>query len=156
MSDAAWEFRWPLRVYIEDTDAGGIVFYVNYLKYMERARTELMRAYGYDKAAVFAVDSMFVVRHVAVDYRRPARLDDELIATARIVEQRAAQLTFEQRILRGDEELCGGRVNIACVDCSTLKPKRIPEQLLKSLQNPPLRESIASASMAATQVARNA
>ncbi len=135
MTDRTKEFRWPLRVYIEDTDAGGIVFYVNYLKYMERARTEFMRAYGYDKAAVFSADLMFVVRDIAVDYRRPARLDDELIATARIVENRAAQLTFEQRILRGDEELCGGRVNIACVDRGTLKPKRIPDELLSKLQH---------------------
>lgn len=128
------EFHWPLRVYIEDTDAGGIVFYVNYLKYMERARTEFMRAHGFDKAAVFSVDLMFVVRKVEVDYRRPARLDDELIATARIIEQRSAQLTFEQRILRDDEELCGGRVNIACVDRNTLRPARIPETLITSLQ----------------------
>ena len=130
---AATEFRWPLRVYIEDTDAGGIVFYVNYLKYMERARTEFMRAHGYDKAAVFGVDLMFVVRNVSIAYRRPARLDDELAATARIVEQRAAQLTFEQRILRGDEELCGGHVNIACVERATMKPARIPEDLLIAL-----------------------
>ncbi|HEY3699202.1 MAG TPA: tol-pal system-associated acyl-CoA thioesterase [Spongiibacteraceae bacterium] len=127
------EFHWPLRVYIEDTDAGGIVFYVNYLKYMERARTEFMRAHGFDKAAVFSTHLMFVVRAIAVDYRRPAKLDDELIATARIVERRATQLTFEQRILRGAEELCGGRVNIACVDQHTLKPKRIPEDLLIAL-----------------------
>lgn len=139
-NEPAIEFRWPLRVYIEDTDAGGIVFYVNYLKYMERARTEFMRAHGYDKAALLSenkgsADLMFVVRDIAVDYRRPAQLDDELIATARIVENRAAQLTFEQRILRGDEELCGGRVNIACVDRATLKPRRIPEELLNKLRN---------------------
>jgi tol-pal system-associated acyl-CoA thioesterase len=133
------EFRWPLRVYIEDTDAGGIVFYVNYLKYMERARTEFMRAHGYDKAAVFGVDLMFVVRNVAIEYRRPAKLDDALIATARIIEHRAAQLTFEQRILRGDEDLCGGRVNIACVDRATLKPKRMPEELMTALHLMPSR-----------------
>jgi len=128
------EFHWPLRVYIEDTDAGGIVFYVNYLKYMERARTEFMRKCGFGKAAIFDDSKlMFVVRRVAVDYRRPAKLDDELIATARIVERGTAQLTFEQRILRGAEELCGGRVNIACVDQHTLKPKRIPDDLLAAL-----------------------
>jgi len=133
------EFRWPVRVYIEDTDAGGIVFYVNYLKYMERARTEFMRTHGYDKAALLSestagADLMFVVRSVNVDYRRPAKLDDELIATAKIIECGKAQLTFEQRILRGNEELCGGRVNIACVECSTMKPARIPEDLLNRLQ----------------------
>lgn len=129
------EFRWPLRVYIEDTDAGGIVFYVNYLKYMERARTEFMRVYGYGKAAIFSSDLMFVVRSVNVDYRAPAQLDDELIATARIIEYRAAQLTFEQRILRGAEIVCDARVNIVSVDKQTLKPKRIPEELLTSLRN---------------------
>ncbi len=134
MSNSPTEFRWPLRVYIEDTDAGGIVFYVNYLKYMERARTELMRAHGYDKAAVFSVDLMFVVRGVDVNYRRPAQLDDELVATAKVIEYGKAQLTFEQRILRADEELCGGRVNIACVERGSMKPARIPEALLACLQ----------------------
>ncbi|MDB6060561.1 MAG: tol-pal system-associated acyl-CoA thioesterase [Verrucomicrobiaceae bacterium] len=127
------EFKWPLRVYIEDTDAGGIVFYINYLKYMERARTEMLRAVGFDKNAVFSEDLMFVVRAANVRYRRPARLDDEVIATARIVESRAAQLIFEQRILRGAEELCGGNVNIACVDKNTLKPKPISKTLLVAL-----------------------
>jgi tol-pal system-associated acyl-CoA thioesterase len=127
------EFGWPLRVYIEDTDAGGIVFYVNYLKYMERARTEMLRSVGFDKNFIFSEALMFVVHSVELRYRQPARLDDELVATARIVEARAAQLTFEQRILRGAEELCGGRVNIACVDRSTLKPKRIPKTLMVAL-----------------------
>jgi tol-pal system-associated acyl-CoA thioesterase len=141
MSRDVKEFHWPLRVYIEDTDAGGIVFYVNYLKYMERARTEFMRTYGYDKAALLSegkagADLMFVVRRVNVDYRRPAKLDDELTATAKVVEIGKAQLTFEQRILRGDDVLCGGRVNIACVEYGTMKPARIPEELLTSLQNP--------------------
>lgn len=129
----ATEFGWPLRVYIEDTDAGGIVFYVNYLKYMERARTELLRSVGFDKNYIFSEALMFVVRSVNVVYRVPARLDDELIATAHIVERGAAQLSFEQRILRGAEEICGGRINIACVDKATLKPKRIPKTLLAAL-----------------------
>jgi tol-pal system-associated acyl-CoA thioesterase len=127
------EFRWPLRVYIEDTDAGGIVFYVNYLKYMERARTEFMRSHGFGKAAIFSSNLMFVVHGVNVQYHRPAMLDDELITTARIVEHRSAQLIFEQRILRGADELCGGQVDIVCVDRQTLKPKRIPEELLIAL-----------------------
>lgn len=127
------EFRWPLRVYIEDTDAGGIVFYVNYLKYMERARTEFMRAHGFGKAAIFSSDLMFVVHGVSVKYHRPAKLDDQLIATARILNHGAAKLAFEQRILRGAEELCGGRVDIVCVERQTLKPKRIPNELLAAL-----------------------
>jgi tol-pal system-associated acyl-CoA thioesterase len=136
------EFRWPLRVYIEDTDAGGIVYYVNYLKYMERARTEYLRGLGYakndfgggpDAPKIFTEDFMFVVHSVTVRYRKPARLDDELLATARIVERGAAQLRFEQRILRGAEELCGGEVKVACVDRHTMKPRRMPEALLAAL-----------------------
>lgn len=138
------EFRWPLRVYIEDTDAGGIVYYVNYLKYMERARTEYLRGLGYAKndfggvdageaPRIFTEDFMFVVHSVSVRYRRPARLDDELQATARIVERGAAQLRFEQRILRGAEELCGGEVKVACVDRHTMKPRRLPANLLAAL-----------------------
>lgn len=137
------EFRWPLRVYIEDTDAGGIVYYVNYLKFMERARTEYFRSFGYGKnefgqdaagaPKIFTEDFMFVVHSVAVRYRRPARLDDELIATARLLERGAAQLRFEQRILRGDEELCGGEVGVACVDRRSMKPRRMPDALLARL-----------------------
>lgn len=127
------EFALPIRVYIEDTDAGGIVYYVNYLKYMERARTEFMRAHGFDKRFIFTEDLMFVVHSIDVRYQRPARLDDELMATARIVDNGAAQLLFEQRILRGAEEICIGSVRIACVDAATLKPRRIPSVLLKAL-----------------------
>jgi tol-pal system-associated acyl-CoA thioesterase len=128
------EFQCPVRVYIEDTDAGGIVYYVNYLKYMERARTEFMRNLGYDKNFIFTEDLMFVVHSVEVRYHRPARLDDELTATARIAESGAAQLLFEQRILRGDDELCAGHVRIVCVEQQTLKPRRIPKNLLAALQ----------------------
>lgn len=127
------EFRCPVRVYIEDTDAGGIVYYVNYLKYMERARTEFMRQFGYGKQSIFSADLMFVVHAVDVRYRRPAQLDDELVATARILRGGAAQLVFEQRILRGAEELCGGTVDIVCVDRRTLKPRRVPKAMLAAL-----------------------
>jgi tol-pal system-associated acyl-CoA thioesterase len=127
------EFHCPLRVYIEDTDAGGIVYYVNYLKYMERARTEFMRHHGYGKQSIFSADLMFVVRAVEVRYHRPAQLDDELTATARILESGAAQLLFEQRILRGAEELCSGTIGIVCVDRQTLKPRRIPRVMLDAL-----------------------
>lgn len=128
------EFHWPLRVYVEDTDAGGIVFYANYLKYMERARTEMLRSIGFDKNFIFSQTLMFVVRAVDVRYRLPAKLDDELIATARIAESRSAQLIFEQRILRGGEELCSGHVDVACVDRATVKPRRIPQNLVDALR----------------------
>ena len=84
------EFSFKLRVYIEDTDAGGIVYYVNYLKFMERARTEFMRSLGYGKDYIFNHDLMFVVRDVALEYLKPAGLDDELQATARLTGMRGA------------------------------------------------------------------
>lgn len=127
------EFQLPLRVYIEDTDAGGIVYYVNYLKYMERARTEFMRQAGCAKAALFEQDSMFVVQSVDIRYRLPARLDDELVATAEICETGAAQIIFRQRILRAAELLCDGRVRVVCVDRHSMKPRRMPRKLLAEL-----------------------
>jgi tol-pal system-associated acyl-CoA thioesterase len=126
-------FSIPVRVYIEDTDAGGIVYYVNYLKYMERARTEFMRAQGFDKRYIFTAELMFVVRDVQVKYLRAARLDDELQVTAKIVETGAAQLLFEQRILRAAEEICTGFVRVACVEVGAMKPRRIPPELLAAM-----------------------
>ena len=113
---APTEFSHKLRVYIEDTDAGGIVYYVNYLKFMERARTEFMRSLGYDKNIIFSTDLMFVVRDVAVSYLQPARLDDELTATAVIVKLRGAAIIFRQSVLRGEDLLATGEITIACVD----------------------------------------
>lgn len=131
------EFRWPVRVYIEDTDAGGIVYYVNYLKYMERARTELLRDIGFGKAAILDSERMFVVRSVAVDYRAPARLDDELIIQSRVLAVRGAGLSMQQDVLRNTGAdpvlLCGGRVELACVDRSSLRPCRVPKPLLEAL-----------------------
>ena len=127
-------FSHPVRVYIEDTDAGGIVFYVNYLKYMERARTELMRALGYGKAALFHRDRMFVVVETQVRYLQAARLDDELAVTAVVCHAGGARLSFEQGVYKGETELCTGRVQVACVDRHSLKPQRIPADMLARLQ----------------------
>jgi tol-pal system-associated acyl-CoA thioesterase len=116
MNPDAVEFSLPLRVYIEDTDAGGIVFYVNYLKYMERARTEFMRSLGLDRERIFNAGLMFVVTRAALDYHLPARLDDELTVTARPRAVRGASLSLEQRVYRRAELLVAGEVTIACVD----------------------------------------
>jgi tol-pal system-associated acyl-CoA thioesterase len=131
---ARGEFSFGLRVYIEDTDAGGIVYYVNYLKYMERARTEFMRTLGYGKDYIFNHDLMFVVRDVAVTYLQPAQLDDELVATATIVRQRGAGIVFHQSVRRGDEVLAQGDLTIACVDRNGLKPRRLPAHMVASLR----------------------
>lgn len=128
------EFSLPLRVYIEDTDAGGIVYYVNYLKYMERARTEFMRSLGYDRGAVFNSEHLFVVRDIALAYRAPARLDDELTATASVVEARGASLALSQSVWRGEDLLVSGDVTIACVGREDLRPRRMPGDMLATLR----------------------
>jgi len=128
------EFSYKLRVYIEDTDAGGIVYYVNYLKFMERARTEMMRAMGFGKDYIFNHDLMFVVRDVAVRYRLPAQLDDELVATAAIRELSGAAMRLQQTIKRGDQLLAEGEVTIACVDRAGVKPRRLPREMSQRLR----------------------
>ena len=130
----AGEFSFKLRVYIEDTDAGGIVYYVNYLKFMERARTEFMRSLGYGKDYIFNHDLMFVVRDVAVTYLLPARLDDELEATASIEQLRGAVMVLRQSVRRGDAILAQGDVTIACVDRSGVKPRRLPPEMVARLK----------------------
>jgi tol-pal system-associated acyl-CoA thioesterase len=128
------EFSTAVRVYIEDTDAGGIVYYVNYLKFMERARTEFMRGLGFGKDYIFNHDLMFVVKDVAVTYNSPARLDDELAATAGIARLRGAGIIFHQRIYRGEELLAQGDVTVACVDRAGEKVRRIPEDMVARLK----------------------
>lgn len=125
--------RLPLRVYIEDTDAGGIVYYVNYLKYMERARTEFMRAHGFDKRYIFNSDLMFVVHSLKADYRDSAELDDEIEATAEILHCGRAAILFRQQVWRDSQLLCDAEVKIACVAKNTRKPQRIPAEMLASL-----------------------
>ena len=128
------EFSLPLRVYIEDTDAGGIVYYVNYLKFMERSRTEMMRSLGFDKNFIFNEQLMFVVRDVAVTYLKPAKLDDELIATATITQLKGATMTLHQSVKLNGEVLAQGQVMIVCVDKSGIKPRRIPRSMLEALR----------------------
>ena len=92
------EYCLPIRVYVEDTDAGGIVYYANYLKYIERARTELIRSLGYDKPALFG-DLQFVVHSVEIKYRQPAVLDDEVVATAKLIKVSRTSFTIAQKVL---------------------------------------------------------
>ena len=127
------EYRLAIRVYIEDTDAGGIVYYVNYLKYFERARTELIRSLGVDKTAVMEDGSVFVVTSVAIDYLAPARLDDQLEAVAEVVNRGAATIEFRQSVVRSGIELASGRVRVALTDGTSGKPKRMPKGLRELL-----------------------
>ncbi|NIP71620.1 MAG: tol-pal system-associated acyl-CoA thioesterase, partial [Gemmatimonadetes bacterium] len=119
-------FDIPVRVYVEDTDAGGIVYYVNYLKFMERARTEWFRSRGYEKPALFRDDLMFVVHSLEIGYRKPARLDDLLRVSAWVVRPGRTFFIMEQTVRRGDEVLCTARVKVACVARDGLKPRPIP------------------------------
>lgn len=127
-------FNWPIRVYYEDTDAGGVVFYANYLKFFERSRTEMLRAMGYEQDELMtAAGVIFVVRSVQIDYLSPARFNEQLIVSAKITEAKKASLIFDQVISRGDDILCTGIIRIACLDAKTMRPKAIPEHLLEQL-----------------------
>jgi len=129
-------FVWPVRVYYEDTDAGGVVFYANYLKFFERARTEMLRAMGYEQDELMANEGViFVVRSVQVDYLSPARFNELLHVSARISLAKKASLTFEQTITRGNDMLCKGSVRIACLDAHVMRPKAIPETLFRALEH---------------------
>jgi acyl-CoA thioester hydrolase len=129
-------FTWPIRVYWEDTDAGGIVFYANYLKFFERARTEWLRSLGVDQSTLRdTVGGMFVVSETSVRYLAPARLDDELSVTAALEAGGRASLIIAQQARRGDTLLCEGTIRIGWVDAATLRPARIPPSILDVLQN---------------------
>jgi acyl-CoA thioester hydrolase len=128
-------FRWPVRVYYEDTDAAGIVYYANYLKFMERARTEWLRSHGLEPSRLARETGVvFVVTAVDARYRRPARLDDALEVETRISRIGRASLHMEQRVLRTDEVLCAAALRIGCLDSVGLKPRALPPTLLPELR----------------------
>lgn len=127
------EFRLPLRVYIEDTDAQGIVYYVNYLKYMERARSEWLRSLGFENPAFWGEDLIFVVHSLSVKYRKAARLYDDLVVSAQGVQHGRAYFVAKQTVFRGDELLCEGEVKVACADRETMKPAAMPRALISKI-----------------------
>ncbi len=142
-NSARGEFEWPVRVYWEDTDAGGIVFYANYLKFLERARTEWLRSLGISQRSLREeTGGMFVVSETQLRYLRPARLDDELIVTARLEERGRASLIIAQRALSNTERaadgspqlLCEGTIRIGWVQADGLRPARIPASILQTLE----------------------
>ena len=118
-------------MYYEDTDAGGIVYYGNYLKFMERARTEWLRSCGIDVAELADSERlMFTVRAIALDFLKPARLSDNLDVSVGIRRIRRVSVELEQVIVRAGELLCTGQVRLACVDVDTLKPKAMPKTIV--------------------------
>ncbi|MDB5819641.1 MAG: 4-hydroxybenzoyl-CoA thioesterase [Rhizobacter sp.] len=127
-------FEHTVRVYWEDTDAGGVVFYANYLKYFERARTEWLRSLGFSQETLRTeAAAMFVVAATNVRYLRPARLDDELRVSVAVLEAGRATLAIAQQALRGDELVAEGDIRIGCVDAGTFRPRRIPTDLLTAI-----------------------
>lgn len=136
MSKINAAFSWPVRVYWEDTDAGGVVYYANYLKFLERARSEWLRTLGIHQAELAAQDDvLFVVRWVEADYRKPARFDDALAVQSRITELGRASLTMAQQVWRGDEVLLAAQVKLACVSASGMRVAKIPPHLFIKLNN---------------------
>jgi acyl-CoA thioester hydrolase len=130
------EFSWPVRVYYEDTDLGGVVYYANYLKFMERARTEWLRALGFEQDELITKnDVIFAVRNVEVEYIKPARFNDQLTVTVRPVELGRASLALQQEITKdkGLEMLCKGKIKIASLKASTFRPCPIPASIQEKL-----------------------
>ncbi|WGH79368.1 tol-pal system-associated acyl-CoA thioesterase [Jannaschia ovalis] len=117
--------RWPLRVYYEDVDLAGIVYYANYLRFIERARSEMVREAGIDQAAMRAAGVVFAVSRVEADYRRPARYDDHLLVETRLVSRTAARFVMAQRVLRGEETLFAAEVTIVSMSLDG-RPCRLP------------------------------
>ena len=127
-----------MRVYYEDTDAGGIVYYANYLKFMERARTEWLASIGFELSALERVEGIvFVVHRVEIDYRIPAKLGDRVDATVTLVELHRASMIVTQDVVRGDELLTHARVALACLDQPNRRPTRIPAPLHERLERLP-------------------
>lgn len=130
-------FRWPVRIYVEDTDAGGIVFYANYLKYFERARTEWVRSRGVALRGRLEEGIAFVVHSLNVRYLQPAFLDDELEVSADLVSASRTAMTFRQAVWRRDDgaALVSGEVKVACVQLPSGRPRRIPDDLDRVLKD---------------------
>lgn len=147
-------FCYPVRVYYEDTDHGGVVYYANYLKFMERCRTEMLRAKGQEQDQLMKdLDLIFAVRRVEVDYLSPAKFNDQLLVTARITQSSKVRLQFEQAIYRNkaatlpisgkivdfeklkteNSLLCDAKIDIVSLSASQLRPKRIPDTLFEEL-----------------------
>ncbi|MDH5536447.1 MAG: tol-pal system-associated acyl-CoA thioesterase [Betaproteobacteria bacterium] len=129
-------FSWPVRVYYEDTDAGGVVYYANYLKFLERARTEWLRALGFEQNELAErLNVVFVVRALAIDYHRPSLFNDRLQVTVELAKVGASQVVVAQRVLRAEDLLAAAEVKLACVSAATLKPVRIPQPIMTRIRN---------------------
>ncbi len=123
-------FSIPIRVYYEDTDAGGVVYYANYLRYLERARTEWLRALEVEQHELSRTHGvLFAVRHACLEFLKPARLDDLLTVTVQVARHGAASLTFRQNIARRGQLLCEAEIKVACLDAARLTPRAVPPDI---------------------------
>lgn len=128
-------FVWSVRVYYEDTDAAGVVYYANYLKFMERARTEWLRALGVEQTDLVAEhDVVFVVRHVAAKYHQAARFNDALLIESRIQQLTPVRIRFAQSVMRDGVQLVSSEVEVVCVNAMTFKPVKIPQHIIDLLE----------------------
>ena len=128
-------FAWPLRVYYEDTDVGGVVYYANYLKFLERARTEWLRTIGFEMSAMAAGHGVhFVVQRAEVDFLRPARLDDALVATVSLLRAGRARLVLEQAVMKDGQVLARGKITLACITTDTWQPAPMPDTLKEAVE----------------------
>lgn len=131
------EFILPVRVYYEDTDAAGVVYYANYLKFMERARTEWLRNIGFEQDKLNKEKNiLFAVRNVTIDYKKPAYFNEMLSVRSKLVDQRSASLIFHQSIFNADNmELCEAEIKIACLNSISMKPEPIPKTILMEMDH---------------------
>lgn len=128
------KMHFPIRVYYEDTDAGGVVYHANYICFFERARTEFLRQGGFSQQALLAENFAFVVKTLTIDYKFPARLDDLLSVQTTVKAVKKATIIFEQNLFKADICLCSAEVTVASVDLIKMKPKAIPQAILDALQ----------------------
>jgi acyl-CoA thioester hydrolase len=129
-------FSFPVRIYFEDTDSGGVVYHSNYLKFMERARTEWLRSVGIDQRHLKQQDHiMFVVHRIDIQYKLPARFNDDLIVKSELIEIGSSKIEFRQMIYRNDEMLIDASVDIACIDSEKFKPVRIPSTVKQTMES---------------------
>jgi acyl-CoA thioester hydrolase len=129
-------FVWPVRVYYEDTDAAGVVYYANYLRFMERARTEWLRSAGFEQTRLTEEHGIaFVVTSLSIDYVKPGRFNDSLQVTVELIKVGAGHIRLSQRVLRGEEVLATSAVTVACVALRTMKPVRMPQPLATRIRN---------------------
>jgi len=129
-------FSFPVRIYFEDTDSGGVVYHANYLKFMERARTEWLRSIGIDQRNLKRQEHiMFVVHRIDIQYKLPARFHDDLIVKSELIDIGSSKIEFRQMIYRNDEMLIHANVDIACIDSEKFKPIRIPSTIKHTMES---------------------